>query len=158
MSKNPVSDQNYNRKANLRQHLLRASRTVNNTIVENLQQHGFMELTSSHTALLSNLDLDGNSITTIAQRAGMTKQAMGRLSDELVKLKFITRTSSKNDKRAIVLRFTTTGLELMNKSFSIMDEIEKRCTHRMGEKHFKSLLTSLQSIVDELETFSDDSK
>lgn len=154
MNREPQSDTSQQRAANLRQRLLRASRVVNTTIVEGLHQRGFTELSSTHTALLSNLDLEGSSLTIVAQRAGMTKQAMGRLADELIGLNYIKSTRDDVDKRAIKLVFTKSGLKLMKQSFAIMDELEKRCAHRLGEQRFNTLLTSLQDIVDEFEDIS----
>lgn len=151
MNQNTFRYSNQQRAANLRQRLLRTSRIINTEIVKGLHLHGFTELRSTHTALLSNLDLDGNSLTLIAQRAGMTKQAMGRLTDELIRLNYIRRAPGKTDKREIILTFTASGLELMDRSFSIMAKIETRCAKRLGENRLNTLLTSLQEIVDEFE-------
>lgn len=137
---------------NLRQHLLRTSRIINTAIVNGLHQDGFTQLKSTHTVLLSHLDLEGSSLTQIAQRAGITKQAMGRLADELAQLKYIKRTRSKTDKREFIITFTKSGLKLMNQSFQIMEIIEKRCADILGDNNFNRLLNSLQSIENE---FSD---
>lgn len=152
MRKKPLPINGYNRAANLRQCLLRASRVVNAAIVEGLRQQGFTQLRSTHTALLSNLDLEGSSLTVISQRAGMTKQAMGRLADELISLKYITKTRSEEDKRAYKIQFTPAGLKLMKHSFSIMGKLELRCSRRLGGNRLKQLLSSVQDIADELET------
>ncbi|MBL1276063.1 MAG: winged helix-turn-helix transcriptional regulator [Ectothiorhodospiraceae bacterium] len=155
MSQNSVPESSHNRVANLRQRLLRASRFVNTAIVDGLHQRGFTKLSSTHTALLSNLDLEGSSLTIVAKRAGMSKQAMGRIADELISLKYVKSTRSEDDRRAIKLEFTQTGLKLMNHSFTIMEELENRCAHRLGDKHFKNLLSSLQDIVDDFENTSE---
>ncbi len=152
MKKKSLPINNYNRAANLRQRLLRASRVVNAAIVEGLHQQGFTQLRSTHTALLSNLDLEGSNLTVIAHRAGMTKQAMGRLADELISLKYITKIRSEEDKRAYKIRFTPAGLKLMKQSFSIMEKLELRCSRRLGGTQLITLLSSLQDIADELET------
>lgn len=144
----------HNRAANLRQRLLQTSRSVNASIIEKLHQRGFTKLSSTHTALLSNLDLEGNSLTIIAHRAGMTKQAMGRLAEELTNLKYVTRTRNEDDKRAVKIEFTPAGLKLMTHSFSIMEELENRCERRLGKKRFSLLLSSLRDIVDEFENAS----
>lgn len=139
------------RSANLRQRLLRASRVVNTLIVQGLQQRGFEKLRSTHTALLSNLDLEGASLTSIAGRAGMTKQAMGRLADELVRFGYIQRSQDPTDNRAAILTFTDAGLDLMQQSFAVMEEIEKRCAKRIGKNNFRTLLEALSEMSDELE-------
>ncbi len=151
MSENSLSQLNHRRENNLRQRLLRTSRIINTAIVAGLHRSGFTQLSSTHTALLSNLDLDGNGLTLVAQRAGISKQAMGRLADELVRLKYIKRTRSKTDRRAVKLEFTATGLDLMKQSFAIMDDIEKRCSQRIGKQRLHTLLTSLRDIVNEFE-------
>src|ERR1700761_2977104 len=70
-------------RVNLRQLVLRASRIVNRHVVEGLQARGYADLRSTHTTLLSNIDLAGSTVTVAADRAGITKQAMGRLATEL---------------------------------------------------------------------------
>src|SRR5450755_4160500 len=71
------------RRSNMRQLLLRASRIVNRHVVEGLHARGYADLRSTHTTLLSNIDLAGSTVTVAADRAGITKQAMGRLATEL---------------------------------------------------------------------------
>jgi len=142
---------NYQRAANLRQNLLSTSRAVNTAIIKGLHEKGFSKLRSTHTALLSNLDMRGENLTVVASRAGITKQAMGRLVDELVQLKYIKRNQDKIDRRAIKLQFTPKGINLMQQSFAVMADIEKRCAKSVGKDNYKQLLGSLALIAKELE-------
>jgi len=139
------------RSTNLRQRLLQASRVVNATIVKGLQERGFRDLRSTHTSLLSNLEIGGSSLTNVARRAGMTKQAMGRLADELIRLGYIDSTRDEVDRRAISLVFTDAGLDLMQQSFEVMNDIETRCAKRIGKSEYKKLLHSLVEIATVLE-------
>ena len=50
-----------------------------------LHDRGFTDITLFHTVLISNLDTEGAQITAIAEKAGITKQAMGQLANELAK-------------------------------------------------------------------------
>lgn len=138
------------RSSNLRQRLLKASRVVNNAIVTGLHQRGFTLLRSTHTALLSNLDMTGSNLTTVAQRAGMSKQAMGRVADELIKQGYIVSKPDTSDGRAVKLVFTSEGLELMEQSFQVLSEIEKRSVSRVGQEQYQIMLSCLNQIVDEL--------
>ena len=151
MSNKQVTDIEPHRAANLRQRLLRASRAVNSAIVSGLQARGFDTLRSTHTALLSNLNLEGASLTEVARRAGMSKQAMGRLADELIRLNYIESRRDKSDRRAVTLVFTEAGLDLMQHSFAVMNDIEKRCAKRISKGSFQELLESLSKITTELE-------
>jgi DNA-binding MarR family transcriptional regulator len=134
------------RKANLRQLLLRASRILNAEIVDGLVQHGF-ELRSTHTALLSNLDEQGTMLSTIARRAGMSKQAMGRLADELESLAYIKSSAHPDDRRSRMISFTAAGWELMRASFESLTDIERRYAKRMGRAQLESLRHSLELFI-----------
>lgn len=142
---------NHQRAANLRQRMLRASRAVNTAIVTGLQEQGFHALRPAHTALLSNLALEGANLTEVAQRAGMTKQAMGRLADELVRLGYIERQADPADRRVVRVVFTPTGMALMQESFRIMGSIEERCARRIGQKGLLALHRALVAVAEELE-------
>jgi DNA-binding MarR family transcriptional regulator len=97
------------RRRNMRQLLLRASRIVNRHIVEGLHARGYADLRSTHTTLLSNIDLAGSTVTTAADRAGITKQAMGRLATELEGAGYIRVRADPNDARARVLQLSSTA-------------------------------------------------
>jgi len=139
------------RSRNLRQLLLHSSRVVNNAIIRDLIRRGYTDLRSTHTALLSNLDQDGNTITEIAERAGMTKQAMGRIADELEKKGYILRQELQEDRRVRLVRFTDTGWELMLESFEVLSDLEQSYAKLIGKKHMKSVFDGLRKFVDAVE-------
>src|SRR6516162_3049426 len=111
--KRAVRDVEEKRSRNMRQLLLRASRIVNRHVVEGLQARGYSGLRSTHTTLLSNIDLAGSSVTEAAERAGITKQAMGRLASELEEAGYIRIETDPEDARVRLLRLTTQGSKLM---------------------------------------------
>src|SRR5215469_2634475 len=105
-SSGPVEER---RRRNMRQLLLRASRIVNRHVVEGLHARGYSDLRSTHTTLLSNIDLAGSSVTEAAERAGITKQAMGRLAAELEEAGYIRIQTDPKDARVRALRLTAQG-------------------------------------------------
>src|ERR1700758_4498531 len=121
------------RRRNMRQLLLRASRIVNRHVVEGLHQRGYADLRSTHTTLLSNIDLAGSTVTTAADRAGITKQAMGRLATELEVAGYIRVRADPNDARARVLLLTRAGKKLMLDSLEVMAELEQRYAGSIGQ-------------------------
>jgi DNA-binding MarR family transcriptional regulator len=134
------------RRNNIRQLLLRASRVLNVEIVAELTRRGYA-IRSTHTALLSNLDAGGNKLSVVAARAGMSKQAMGRLADELGTLGYLLSTDDAEDKRSRILRFTTKGWDLMIESFNTLEAIERRYANRIGVERLESLRTILQDLL-----------
>src|SRR5579872_7014639 len=76
---------------NLRRLLAAASRALNRHITEELHRRGYEDTRPGHAALLANLDFAGNSVTEIAERAQISKQAMARLAVELEEMGIISR-------------------------------------------------------------------
>jgi DNA-binding MarR family transcriptional regulator len=112
------------RRRNMRQLLLRASRVVNRHVVEGLHARGYPDLRSTHTTLLSNINLDGSTVTEAAERAGITKQAMGRLATELEEARYITVRGNPADARARILHLTKSGMRLMLDSLRVMTDLQ----------------------------------
>ena len=135
------------RSRNMRQLLLRTSRIVNRHVVEGLLARGYSGLRSTHTALLSNIDLAGSSVTEAAERAGITKQAMGRLAAELEEAGYIRIEADPEDARVRVLRLTSEGKALMLDSFDVMAELEQRYARMIGEKKLTALLGALSAFI-----------
>ena len=135
------------RRRNMRQILLRASRIVNQHVVEGLHARGYADLRSTHTTLLSNIDLAGSTVTEAADRAGITKQAMGRLATELEGAGYIRVQSDPKDARARVLLLTKTGKQLMLDSLEVMAELERRYARSLGRERLAAVLQGLAVFV-----------
>lgn len=76
-------------------------------------QNGYEMMTVVLIALAQNLDFDGTRLTTIAQRARMTKASMMELVNKAQALGLVERRPDPDDKRAKIVSFTSQGLELM---------------------------------------------
>ena len=136
------------RRRNMRQLLLRASRIVNRHVVEGLQARGYTDLRSTHTTLLSNIDLAGSTVTVAADRAGITKQAMGRLATELEAAGYIRVEADPKDARARILQLTKTGKKLMLDSLEVMAELERRYARSVGRDRLAAILGGLAAFVE----------
>jgi len=139
------------RSRNMRQLLLRASRIVNRHVVEGLHARGYADLRSTHTTLLSNIDLAGSTVTVAADRAGITKQAMGRLANELEDAGYIRMTVDPKDARARILQLTEAGKRLMLDSFEVMAELEHRYARLIGQRQLAAALRGLAAFVESVE-------
>jgi DNA-binding MarR family transcriptional regulator len=135
------------RSRNMRQLLLRASRIVNRHVVAGLQARGYSGLRSTHTTLLSNIDLAGSSVTDAAERAGITKQAMGRLAAELEKTGYVRIATDPEDARVRVLRLTARGTRLMLDSLDVMAALESRYARMIGDKRLAAILRGLSAFI-----------
>jgi DNA-binding MarR family transcriptional regulator len=135
------------RRRNMRQLLLRASRIVNRHVVEGLHARGYADLRSTHTTLLSNIDLAGSTVTEAAERAGITKQAMGRLATELEDAGYITVRSNPADARARVLHLTKSGMRLMLDSLRVMADLQSSYARLIGHDPLSAVLDGLEAFI-----------
>jgi len=102
-------------------------------------------LQSSHAKVLVHLDIHGSRLTDLAERAGISKQAMGKLIDELEKLGYVTR-DSHSDGRAKVIQFTRKGLKLLKDSGDIVDEVWSDYAKLFGERRLAKFRDELQEL------------
>ena len=135
------------RRRNMRQLLLRASRIVNRHVVEGLHARGYTDLRSTHTTLLSNINLAGSTVTEAAERAGITKQAMGRLATELEDAGYITVRSNPADARARVLHLTKSGMRLMLDSLRVMADLQSSYARLIGHGPLSAVLDGLEAFI-----------
>ena len=131
---------------NLRRLLAAASRALNRHITEELHRRGYKDTRPGHAALLANLDFAGNSVTEIAERAQISKQAMARLAVELEEMGIIRRRQDGKDKRALILSFTKHGRDLIRATVAIVDDAERELGREIGERSMVTLKRSLASI------------
>jgi DNA-binding MarR family transcriptional regulator len=68
------------------------------------------QVSAAHIHITRHLARDGSRLTELAERAGMTKQAMGTLVDQCEAWNLVTRAPDPLDARARRVRFTADGL------------------------------------------------
>jgi DNA-binding MarR family transcriptional regulator len=68
------------------------------------------QVSAAHIHITRHLALEGSRLTDLAQRAGMSKQAMGDLVDQCEAWGLVVREPDPHDTRARLVRFTPTGL------------------------------------------------
>ena len=75
--------------------------------LSNLAARG--KLTASHTQITRHLPAEGCSLTELASRAGVTKQAMGKLVDQCAAWDLVQRQPDPRDGRALRVVFSPIG-------------------------------------------------
>jgi DNA-binding MarR family transcriptional regulator len=112
-----------------------------------LQARGHTELLPSHQVVFAGLGRDGTRLTVLAQHAGMTKQAMGQIVDDLEQLGYVERTPDPNDGRAKIVRFTAAGLDFVCDASEMLDEIWGEYCALVGEQQLDQLQQTLLELL-----------
>ena len=132
----------------------KAARDYSERALHLLHERGYTDITLYHTALLANLDLRGTHITTIAEKAGMTKQAMGQLANDLAEKGYVNKSKDPKDKRAIVIKFTPSGKKALHAAYDIKIQIEKDYKQLLGVENEAQLRRLLKRLIDKTPNIS----
>lgn len=125
----------------------RAARVYSDLILKKMAEKGYEGLTLFHTALIANLDPEGTRITVLAKRAGMAKQSMGQLANDLEGREYVERVPDPDDRRAYLIRFTKKGEALLHDSYEVKGEVEAEYAAELGREEMEMLRSLLGKLV-----------
>ena len=93
---------------------------------------GFPDMRIAHMAVTRHIDLTGTRIADLALRAGVTKQSMGEMIEQLETMGVVTRAADDSDKRAKVVTFTARGRKLLGVIRNAVAACERELASRIG--------------------------
>lgn len=105
------------------------------------------DLRPTHNAVLRFLDVEGTRASTLAQRAGLTRQALTQIVDDLEGLGYVTRRSDREDRRAKLVVYTERGRAAFAASRQIIEGLERDYAARVGEEDYEALRRSLRELT-----------
>jgi DNA-binding MarR family transcriptional regulator len=115
------------------------AQAIHRRLIDGLNDAGFTELRLPHMAVLSYPGPDGRRPSELAERAGMSKQAMNQLLQSLEGLGYIQRSSAGDDGRARVVHFTDRGRAAWDTIYAILMEVEREWRATLGDRRFDQL-------------------
>lgn len=117
-------------------------------VVRDLNEAGFDGLTLAHLAVMRYPGPDGERPGVLAERAGVSKQAMNRLLGSLEDLGYLNRTDDSDEARARIVRFTRRGHAAWAQIIETMHQIEREWSAELGPKDFAQLKKLLARVGD----------
>jgi len=115
------------------------SEAIHRRIIRELNAAGFQGLSQPHIAVFRFPSPDGVRPSVLAERAGMSKQAMNRLLGSLEELGYLVRSDAPDEGRARVIRLTKSGHAVVAKEIEILRQIEKEWIAELGAGDFARL-------------------
>jgi len=138
------------RRRNLLHPLQRVGLHFRDAIRAGLRARGHT-LRPAHAAVIVHLEVGGTRLTELAERAGVTKQAMGKLVDELEAIGYLERRPDPADGRAKIVCFSRRGQRLLHDSREIVDGIWEDYAALLGEARLRHLQADLERLLARLE-------
>jgi DNA-binding MarR family transcriptional regulator len=115
------------------------AQAIQRRLIKELNAAGFEELRVPHMAVLQYPSPDGVRPGVLAERAGMSKQAMNQLLRSLEGLGYIVRSDAPDEGRARIIRFTKRGRAAYSRIYGILRDIEREWSVELGPDRFAQL-------------------
>lgn len=115
------------------------AQAIHRRLIRDLNAAGFDDLRLPHIAVLQYPGADRVRPSVLADRAGMSKQAMNQLLRSLESLGYLTRADDAAEGRARIVRFTARGRAAYAKIHNILRDVETEWSTELGAADFATL-------------------
>ncbi len=130
--------------------LLREAYTaLNQLAIDRLAERGHAAVRPAHGNVFQHLDDGGTTVSTLAERAQMTKQAMSELVTYLERHGYVTRQPDPSDGRAKLVIPTARGREVVAIAQEMVPEVERLIADTLGPRRAETLRQDLVRLLDQ---------
>ena len=112
---------------------------------------GFSDMTPAFASLMALLDATGARPTTLAQRAGITKQAISQLVRELEARGYVEQVPDSTDTRAKMVRLTKRGVAIQAACAEVKHGLQSIAIAKLGKSRVSRLQRDLVELAAALE-------
>lgn len=123
-----------------------STRALTDILHERLRRAGFDDQRPADDAAFAHIPPEGIRLTDLAQRAGVTKQAMAEVVVSLEARGYLERSQDPTDGRAKLIRFSDRGWSAVTTALEVFDDIERELAHRIGARRIADLRRTLAEI------------
>lgn len=120
--------------------------SLNELVIERLAEQGHAAVRSAHAAVFQYLDDTGTTVSLLAERAQMTKQAMAELVAYLEERGYVVRVPDPTDRRAKLVLPTERGRDVVRIAQSLVPELEEWIGTILGGERARALRDDLETL------------
>jgi DNA-binding MarR family transcriptional regulator len=134
------------KQASTLQILFKVARLLDECAVARIAARRKLGLRRSHTLLLPHIALEGTRMSELAERLGVSKQAVTQLVDELEGFGVVERVPDPEDARARRVVFTARGRAGFFEGLATLGELERELAGVIGGEPMAALRAALLAI------------
>lgn len=116
-------------------------------VSRHLKTKGLKEIPPQLVTVISYIDIEGTRSTDIADRAGITKQAVGKIVKQLEKEGLLERLTDPSDGRAFLVKLTDASLEHLLTTYAVVNDVEREYERLLGKADMKEFRRMLMLIA-----------
>lgn len=131
--------------------LFKCARLLNERALTLVQQRTKQHVRPAHTALFPHIDLQGTRPSVLAERLGISKQAVGQLVDDLMKMGLLEQVADPADGRARLVKFSARGKKGLLTGLATLGELEAQLAAAVGKADVAHMHKTLLRLLASLE-------
>jgi MarR family transcriptional regulator, temperature-dependent positive regulator of motility len=139
------------KRASTLQVLFKVARQLDELALGRAGEQAGYRLRRSHTLLLPHIALEGTRMSDLAERLGVSKQAITQLVDELEGFGVVERVPDPDDARVRRVLFTPRGRQALLEGLVTLRDLEEELSRAIGKALMTALREALLAIHDRLE-------
>src|SRR3954468_3943829 len=112
-----------------------------------LEQTEFADIRPTHGCVFRFVRGSGMRLTVLAEMAGMTKQSVGEVVDDLVARGYVKRIPDPEDKRAKLICLTERGERAQATGLALFTKVEKQWAKRYGAERIAQARELLEEVA-----------
>ena len=124
-----------------------AADLVRDELFTRLREAGYPELRPTHGCVFSTISQGGDRLTALAERADMTKQAVGEVVSELEEMGYVERVPDPSDGRAKIIQLTDRGAGAWQAGWGVIADLRSQWAERYGEERVTEMVALLSDIA-----------
>jgi DNA-binding MarR family transcriptional regulator len=140
------------KQASTLQLLFRAARLANDRAIARVNAAaGASVFRRAIADLLPHIDFEGVRIGVIAEKVGVTKQAVSKVVAEMAEAGVVEVVPDPADARARLVRFTSRGADAIQHGLGVLADLERELSREIGGDTLRALHAALAALVPALE-------
>ena len=120
-----------------------------------LKEKGYTDFRVGHIVALVHIEFEGDTVNTLALKAGITKQGMSKIVKELVDGGYVISEKHPSDARSVMVRLTDRGYDALTHWKSCTEHIDKKFTEILGSERLEQVKDILGTLVSYYEKQED---
>lgn len=113
-----------------------------------LREKGYTDIRVGHIVALVHIEFEGDTVNTLALRAGITKQGMSKIVKELVEGGYVISEKHPSDARSVMVKLTDRGYEALTLWKACTEHVDKKFTEILGSERLEQVKDILEVLVN----------
>ncbi|HWE88621.1 MAG TPA: MarR family winged helix-turn-helix transcriptional regulator [Pseudonocardiaceae bacterium] len=122
-------------------------RTLIDQLHAELARQGHPDVRPAYGFAMQAIGVDGATASDVGRRLGISKQAAGKTIDRLESLGYAERVDDPADARRKRVHLTARGIDSLNRSATIFDQLRERWAAVLGSDRLRDLETALRAVT-----------